>query len=67
MPSPPQPKFEKYDIITDDDDDDDNGGYKLGDKTLQNNIDRNITFLEEDDLNIDQLDDPQLPTPGKKL
>ena len=54
----------KNDIITDDDDD--NSGYELVDKTLQKNIDRNITFLEEDDLNIDQLDDPQLPTPGQK-
>ena len=38
-PSPPQPKFEKNDIITDDDDDDYNEGYELGDETLQKNID----------------------------
>ena len=38
----------------------------MGDETLQKNIDGNIAFLDEDDLNIDQLDDPQLPTPGKQ-
>ena len=48
---------EKNDIITDDDDDDYNEDYELGDETLQKNIDQNIEFLDEDDLNIDQLDD----------
>ena len=38
----------------------------MGGEILQKNIDRNIAFLDQDDLNIDQLDDPQLPTPGKQ-
>ena len=65
-PSPPH-KFKKNNVIPDDDDDDDDNDLEIGDETLRMNISRNIQFLDEDDIDVDELDKgpPAKPPPSK--